>query len=163
MGRASKTNEQMEICHKESVDTIQRMEVVLGPPTLVIGTAHGELASCVISSVVQANEHGQQMIPGFFTCVFVMFTGPCTHIHSLIKHLLGTSVFRYQLCVAGRRLRPCLHPKEVAKSSLLVTKRRVESNKCHKQYRQNRPSGFRCPLPSLAPHDSSLSLHSLNI
>lgn len=102
MGRASKTNEQMEICHKGSVGTIQRMGVVLGPPILVIGMAHGELASRIISLVALANEHGQQVIPGFFTCVLVMFTGPYTHMHSLIKHLLGTSVFRCQLCVAGR-------------------------------------------------------------
>lgn len=66
--------------------------LLLMPPTLVIGMAHGELTLCLISSIVQVNGSGQQVIPGFFTCVFVMFTGPCTHTHSLIKQLLGTRV-----------------------------------------------------------------------
>lgn len=45
----------------------------------------------------QASESGQQVILGFFTRVFIMFTGTAllpqhTHTYSLIKHLLGAWV-----------------------------------------------------------------------
>lgn len=99
----------MEICHKGTVNSAQRMEALLVPPTLIICMAHGELTLCLISSIVQVNGSGQRVIPGFFTRVFVMFTGPCTHTLSLIKQLLGTRVCQvWALC--GWQLTKTLPP-----------------------------------------------------
>lgn len=112
----------------------QGMEVPLVPPILAIGMARGELTLRIMSSIVQANESSQTMIPGFFTVCQV-------------------------LAVPGWQMtKPCLHPGEVAKTRLLVTNHRVVSDKCQ-QDRKTCPTDSGPPLPP----DSPLSLHSLHI